>query len=51
MRGNMLQAKLFDRGLHVKSTGDAAIIAPALIATRADIDQIAGVLREVLAEC
>src|SRR5262249_29595309 len=39
-RGTELQAKLFDRGLHVKTTGDNALIAPAFIATRAEIDQM-----------
>jgi beta-alanine--pyruvate transaminase len=50
IRGTEVQARLFDRGLHVKTTGDVAIIGPAFIATRADIDQIAAILREVLAE-
>jgi beta-alanine--pyruvate transaminase len=30
-RDTGLQAKLFDRGLHLKTTGNAAIIAPAFI--------------------
>jgi beta-alanine--pyruvate transaminase len=50
LRGVELQAKLFDRGLHVKTTGDVAIMAPAFIATRAEIDQMAAILREVLSE-
>jgi beta-alanine--pyruvate transaminase len=50
VRGGELQAKLFDRGLHVKTTGDVAIIAPAFVASRADIDQIAASLRDALAE-
>jgi beta-alanine--pyruvate transaminase len=50
VRGAELQGKLFDRGLHVKTTGDVAIIAPAFIASRADIDQIASMLREAIAE-
>jgi beta-alanine--pyruvate transaminase len=49
-RGAELQAKLFDRGLHVKTTGDVAIIAPAFIASRAEIDQMAAMLRDALAE-
>jgi len=49
-RGSELQAKLFDRGLHVKTTGDVAIIAPAFIATRAEIDQLTAVLRDALKE-
>ena len=50
VRGNELQAKLYDRGLHVKTTGDNAIVAPALIASRGDIDAMAGMLREAIAE-
>jgi beta-alanine--pyruvate transaminase len=50
VRGAELQGKLFDRGLHVKTTGDVAIMAPAFIATRADIDLMASMLREAIAE-
>jgi len=50
VRGGELQARLFDRGLHVKTTGDVAIIAPAFIASRADVDQIAASLRDALSE-
>lgn len=50
VRGTELQAKLFDRGLHVKTTGDVAIIAPALIATRTEIDLLAEILRDTLAQ-
>jgi beta-alanine--pyruvate transaminase len=50
VRGTALQARLFDRGLHVKTTGDVAIIAPALIATRADIDLMTSILRDALTE-
>jgi len=49
VRGGELQARLFDRGLHVKTTGDVAIIAPAFIASRSDVDQIAASLRDALA--
>jgi beta-alanine--pyruvate transaminase len=49
VRGAELQAKLFDRGLHVKTTGDVAIIAPALISGRAEVDLIAAMLRDALA--
>jgi beta-alanine--pyruvate transaminase len=48
-RGNELQAKLYDRGLHVKTTGDVAIIAPAFIASRADIDSMAEMLHDAIA--
>ena len=50
LRGAEMQAKLFDRGLHVKTTGDVAIIAPAFIATKANIDEITAILREAIAE-
>jgi beta-alanine--pyruvate transaminase len=50
LRGHELQAKLYDRGLHVKTTGDVAIMAPAFIASRADIDAMADMLREAIAE-
>jgi beta-alanine--pyruvate transaminase len=50
LRGAELQAKLFDRGLHVKTTGDVAIVAPAFIASRAEIDQLSAMLRDALAE-
>ena len=50
VRGSELQAKLFDRGLHVKTTGDVAIIAPAFIATHADIDLMSSMLRDAIAE-
>jgi beta-alanine--pyruvate transaminase len=40
--------KLFAAGLHIKFTGDAAIVAPPLVAEKAHIDQICSILREVL---
>jgi beta-alanine--pyruvate transaminase len=48
-RGHAFQKQLFDHGLHLKTTGDAAIIAPPLIAERAHIDSIVGILRTALA--
>jgi beta-alanine--pyruvate transaminase len=48
-RGNLLQKKLFDNGLHLKTTGDCAIIAPPLIADRKDVDSIVDCLRRTLA--
>jgi beta-alanine--pyruvate transaminase len=48
-RGHAFQKRLFDHGLHLKTTGDAAIIAPPLIATRDHVDQIAAILRRTLA--
>jgi beta-alanine--pyruvate transaminase len=47
-RGHALQKKLFDNGLHLKATGDAAIVAPPLIAERAHVDTIVDILRSTL---
>jgi beta-alanine--pyruvate transaminase len=47
-RGHALQKKLFDNGLHLKSTGDTAIVAPPLIADRSHVDEIVDVLRRTL---
>jgi beta-alanine--pyruvate transaminase len=49
VRGHALQKKLFDNGLHLKTTGDCAIVAPALIAEKQHVDQIADILRRTLA--
>ncbi|HYL01022.1 MAG TPA: aminotransferase class III-fold pyridoxal phosphate-dependent enzyme [Steroidobacteraceae bacterium] len=50
LRGHELQAKLYDRGLHVKTTGEVAIMAPAFIASRSDVDAMADMLREAIAD-
>jgi beta-alanine--pyruvate transaminase len=47
-RGYAIQKKLFDAGLHLKATGDCAIVAPALIAEKSHVDEICGILRDVL---
>ena len=47
-RGHVLQKKLFDNGLHLKTTGDCAIVAPPLIAEKAHVDTIAEILRKTL---
>jgi beta-alanine--pyruvate transaminase len=47
-RGHEFQKKLFDNGLHLKTTGDSAIIAPPLIATRDHVDEMAAILRRTL---
>jgi beta-alanine--pyruvate transaminase len=48
-RGHALQKKLFDNGLHLKNTGDSAILAPPLIAEKSHIDLITDILRKTLA--
>jgi len=47
-RGHLLQKKLFDNGLHLKATGDCALLAPPLIAEKKHIDEIADILRRTL---
>ena len=44
-----MQKRLFDAGLHLKSTGDALIVAPPFVAEKTHIDEIVDKLREVLA--
>ncbi len=48
MRGTRLQKELFWRGLHVKFTGDAGILAPPLVIEKSQIDDLVGILREAL---
>jgi beta-alanine--pyruvate transaminase len=48
-RGHAFQNKLFDNGLHLKATGDTALVAPPLIAEKQHIDSIADILRKTLA--
>ncbi|MBT6274030.1 MAG: aminotransferase class III-fold pyridoxal phosphate-dependent enzyme [Chromatiales bacterium] len=48
VRGYELQKKLYNAGLHVKFTGDAALLAPPLVAEREHIDEMCTVLRDVL---
>jgi beta-alanine--pyruvate transaminase len=42
--GHKLQKKLFDNGLHLKTTGDAVVIAPAFVMETAQIDQMIEIL-------
>jgi len=47
-RGHAFQKRLFDNGLHLKATGDSAIVAPPLVAERSHVDQIVDILRRTL---
>ena len=49
-RGGKLQKDMFWNGLHVKWTGDNAIIAPAFVAERKHIDEIVDKFRKTLDE-
>jgi beta-alanine--pyruvate transaminase len=48
-RGYNLQKRLYERGLHLKTTGDCAILAPPFVFTRENIDAMFDILRETLA--
>jgi beta-alanine--pyruvate transaminase len=50
VRGHELQKRLYDAGLHLKATGDTAIVAPAYVAEKRHIDHMCDTLRKVLAE-
>ena len=50
VRGTEWQGKLFDRGLHIKTTGDVAIVAPPFIAERTHVDSIVAMMRDSLSE-
>jgi beta-alanine--pyruvate transaminase len=47
-RGQAFQKLLFNHGLNLKTTGDAALIAPPLIIERSEIDLMADILRKTL---
>ena len=47
-RGHVLQKRLYENGLHLKATGDAAILAPAYVAEKSHIDEMVDKLRRVL---
>jgi beta-alanine--pyruvate transaminase len=47
-RGHAFQKKLFDNGLHLKATGDCALVAPPLIAEKQHVDTIVEILRKTL---
>ena len=47
-RGHEAQKRLYDAGLHLKSTGDALIIAPPMICEDQHLDEIVSKLRTVL---
>lgn len=49
-RGHQLRKRLFDNGLHVKTTGDAALLAPQFLATTDQIDQMIDILRTTLSQ-
>lgn len=48
--GAAMQKTMFHNGLHVKFTGHAGILAPPLISTEADIDEMVDILSSTLAK-
>jgi beta-alanine--pyruvate transaminase len=48
--GYGFQKRLYDRGLHIKSTGNSLIISPPFIATHEDIDRIVAIIEDTLAK-
>ena len=48
VRGYDAQKKTFANGVHIKFTGDAGIVAPALIAEEKHIDEMLQRIKEVL---
>jgi len=50
VRGHRFQKRLFDNGVHLKTTGDAALVAPPLIAERTHVDAIVDAMRRTLRE-
>lgn len=47
-RGQEATKRLFKAGLHIKFTGDAGIVAPPLVSEKSHIDEICGLLSEVI---
>ena len=47
-RGPDAQVRFYHAGLHVKFTGDAGIVAPPFIAEKQHIDEMCGIMRDVL---
>ncbi len=50
LAGHEVQKRLFDAGLPVKATSDALLLAPAFVATPAQVDEMIAILRSVLAQ-
>jgi beta-alanine--pyruvate transaminase len=50
LRGSAAQVDLFRKGMHVKFTGDAGIVAPPFVADKSHIDEMIDRLREMLTD-
>lgn len=49
-KGSLVQRKLFDAGLHIKTTGDAIIFAPAFVVEEDDLARMVEVMQKVLGQ-
>ena len=47
-RGHELQKRFYDAGLHVKTTGDSAVVAPPFVMTTDHLDQMVDIMRGTL---
>ena len=47
-RGHHFQTALYDNGLHVKTTGDSGIVAPAFVMSTDQMDQMFDILRKTM---
>ena len=47
-RGYQWQKRMFESGLHIKTTGDAAVVAPPFVMETGHIDQMIDVMRTTL---
>ena len=47
-RGYLLQKRLFEEGVHIKTTGDSGIVAPPFVMAASEIDELCEGLRKVL---
>jgi beta-alanine--pyruvate transaminase len=48
LAGHEIQRRLLHAGLHLKATGDSLLVAPPYVAERAHVDELIGILDEVL---
>jgi beta-alanine--pyruvate transaminase len=48
MNGYELQKNLFDRGLHLKTTGNSALLSPPFVSSRENLDFMVDTLRDTL---
>ncbi len=50
LAGHEAQRRLLRAGLHLKATGDTLLVAPPYVAEEAHLDELVGILRDVLSD-